>query len=298
MLTDGRLPYVDSLLTEEPPKHLFHYTGGAGLIGILDSKQMWAGRAADLNDATEQKYAPEQARVYIAGILESASNLDPRVAAQLERMRDSVHFTNRQVYTVSLSAERDVLSQWRAYCPRSGGVALGLPAHHLRSVANVQGFFLARCLYDGASQWRLIRELVDHHLESFVRQIERDPSREAEEGERCAVSLAADLAQYGPLLKHPTFKEEFEWRLVSRPSHVGDARLHFMPGDSGLKVYMRFDLHTPEHPTMRSEESFGGPGAIVGPSTDIGAQQQAVQHLMAQKLGFSCWHGRTGTPYR
>ena len=81
---------------------------------------MWAGRAADLNDANEHAYAFDIARLNIENWLEFRTPTDERVKRLLELVHHGMFETNRQIYTVSLSSERDVLSQWRAYCPRSG----------------------------------------------------------------------------------------------------------------------------------------------------------------------------------
>lgn len=297
-MTGGRLPFIDALLSESAPDHLFHYTDGAGFIGILDSKELWAGRAADLNDTKEHKYAFDLARLLIDNWLAAEPPTDERLRDLLALARDGMHETNRQIYTVSLSAERDVLSQWRAYCPRSGGIALGLPAEHLKQAAGDQGFFLARCIYDSGSQYQLVGEILRSHVYEFEQRLAAEASSAEAEMRAVVRKIGADLAQYGPLLKHSSFSEEREWRLVSAPSQVADDRLHFRPSETGLRVYLRFRLHTTSAPTMQRDEAIAGPGAVVGPSIDSGSQQQAVQSALHQKLGYSCWHSRTESPYR
>lgn len=297
-MTGGRLPFIDALLSESAPDHLFHYTDGAGFLGILDSKELWAGRAADLNDSKEQEYAFDLARLLIDNWLEVQPPTDERLRDLLDLARGGIYETNRQVYTVSLSAERDVLSQWRAYCPRSGGIALGLPAEHLKRAAGDQGFYLARCIYDWGAQQQLVGEIVRSHVNDFERQLTAETSLGELEMTAVARRIGADLAQYGPLLKHASFSEEREWRLVSAPSQVADERLHFRPSEAGLRVYLRFRLHTTSAPTMRRSEAFEGPGAVIGPSIDSGSQQVAVQNALHKELGYSCWHSATSSPYR
>ena len=84
--------------------------------------------------------------------------------ALLEEMRKRVFDHNRQIYIVSLTSESDSLSQWRAYCPITGGYAIGLPSGHLRNLGADQGFYLAPCLYKNADQQRLVNEIIDYYL--------------------------------------------------------------------------------------------------------------------------------------
>jgi Protein of unknown function (DUF2971) len=254
-----------------------------------------------MNDATEQTFAIELAQLGITNWL-NVRRPSPQIAQLLERMHDGVHATNRQVYTVSLSAKRDVLSQWRAYCPRSGGAALGFPADHLRAVAHGQDFFLARCLYEHTEQWRLINELLQHHVAMYERGCAVDAQAEAALADSASTGLAKDLAQFGPLIKHRSFAEEGEWRLVSAPSSIEDSRLVFNPGGTGLRVHLTFELLTPSRPAfpVGPADELGpiGPGVVVGPNVDSSAEQLAVQMLLWKYLGPNCWHGRTDSPYR
>jgi hypothetical protein len=36
-----------------PPDHLYHYTGQIGLLGIVESAELWATKIQYMNDATE-----------------------------------------------------------------------------------------------------------------------------------------------------------------------------------------------------------------------------------------------------
>jgi hypothetical protein len=41
------------LATDSPPPILYHYTSQDGLLGILDSKSIWASKVQYLNDEQE-----------------------------------------------------------------------------------------------------------------------------------------------------------------------------------------------------------------------------------------------------
>ena len=103
MTTGGRVPIVDAALSTSPPRHLFHYTDSAGLIGICTTKQLWAGRAADMNDSKEQSLLVEWVRLCIRNWLENRPPSDELTVSLLQLMCRAVDSTNRQIYTVSFS---------------------------------------------------------------------------------------------------------------------------------------------------------------------------------------------------
>lgn len=143
-LQDQRvLPLAESgplgeLLRTARPSHLYHYTGPTGVVGILSSRTLWAGRPADMNDSTEQLLAHRHALTRLrAKKFPERSFGEGMVQYAQELLSGSTFFrsSHSRAYTVSLSSERDSLEQWRAYCPRSGGVALGFSTAHIGAVA-------------------------------------------------------------------------------------------------------------------------------------------------------------------
>ncbi len=291
---------VSRRLQEVPPDHLFHYTGPEGLIAICRTKQLYAGRAQDMNDQSEQKLAVELTELTIRNRLNSVGNpnyiTDDRISRFVRHLADGLYETNRQLYTVSLSSERDVLSQWRVDCPRSGGGALGLPARHLRRVADEQGFYLAKCIYDWSQQYTFVDIMLNRTIERFVNALTKD-----NEGVVIPVysrEHAALLAEYGPLIKHGSFAEEHEWRLVSKPRQINDSRLIYRGSPSGIRMFYPFELFTSTNPSFDLAQIATSPGIIVGPNIDSSAAQMAAQSLLNTSFGVGTWHGRTETPYR
>lgn len=48
---------LESLWSQVPTTPLYHYTSPAGLIGIVETKRLWASSIQHLNDSTEFKHA-------------------------------------------------------------------------------------------------------------------------------------------------------------------------------------------------------------------------------------------------
>src|SRR4051794_34646457 len=63
------------LLPEAAPANIFHYTSMVGLIGILDSKTLWATDIEFMNDAQEGRYGRAEAR---AALLEMADRIESK----------------------------------------------------------------------------------------------------------------------------------------------------------------------------------------------------------------------------
>src|SRR5262249_49066159 len=121
--------------------------------------------------------------------------------------------------------------QWRGYAGGSGGFCLGLHPKHLRSVAGNQGFYLGKCSYSMADQRTEICKLIDEFCERAESELtESNPW----------ASGAALASRLAVLLKHESFQEEQEWRLISMPH--GTFELEFRPGVSTLVPYFKFDM--------------------------------------------------------
>lgn len=298
------------LLNREAPTHLFHYTGPAGVIGILQSRKLWAGRPADMNDATEQLLAQEFAESELRRLdFPTGSFGEGMVEYALERLRlrQPVLLGMSRAYTVSLSSEGDALEQWRAYCPRSGGVALGFRSEHLRAVAGDQGYLLAPCVYDTETQVALVHQIVKHHLILWNERRALELPREGISS-HLVHDFINDLERFAPLIKHGTFSAEREWRLISPHwSEARDVQYRHIAGPTGIKVFLEFALVTDAHPEMLPGRPYAAGRfhpdqqaffPVIGPSTDPAGMEEAIHTLVPEEFGWLTMVGKTESPYR
>lgn len=296
------------VLSKVPPSHLYHYTGPAGAIGILTSRTLWAGRPSDMNDSTEQllgrKYAIEKMHEYLGqyALHSFGQNMADYSIELLSTGPWRRGRTESRIFTVSLTPQRDSLEQWRAYCPRSGGVALGFPTQHLIAVAAEQRFTLAPCVYDQSTQRAIVDEVVALHVQKWADRFPLDASMKGMSGDMVR-AFVAEVDQVSPLLKHHTFAAEQEWRLLSPLVQGSDGALIHVPSETGIKLFRPFKLLTDEHPRMaRFEEgSFPGPRtfhAVMGPNVDPSGMSEAIRTLVPPEFGYQYDVTRTATPYR
>lgn len=175
--------------TPRLPAVLFHYTTPSGLLGVLETKTLWATHARFLNDAKELDYGLS----LIRDILGSYPPAD-LVSAVSDHLRAS-----RPAYFLAcFCAVDDLLSQWRAYSRTATGYTLGFDARYLPAD------HLVEVLYEPAAQEAAVRSAIDDHLKQ-VGEYPEDYRR---------FSLQAALLRLAIQFKHPTFREEREWRLV------------------------------------------------------------------------------------
>ena len=181
---------------ETTPQTLYHYTGQSGLLGIFESKTLWTSSVRHLNDATELQHALDLARDVL--------NFSPRTAntdafsANLDLLQS---FT---VFAASFSADGgDQLSQWRAYSHNGTGYSIGFDFEGLKKVAGGQDYMLFPCTYDNVQNRQTIQ--------NAIAVAEETPVASAVPPE---IRFMMNLMLVAPTMKHSSFKDEQEWRLV------------------------------------------------------------------------------------
>jgi hypothetical protein len=189
------------------PSTLYHYTGAPGLLGILQTHELWATNALYLNDAKEVHYGHDLGRQFI-----NSFSPDSRIHKNLRRgLGYFVSMTNQanvNNYVVSFCAKPDLLSQWRAYGGNGTGFAIGFDRSELAEMiapsdTGNQIFSLFPLVYGETLQNRLLHELASA-MEAYC-----------EESSRMDLHWE-DLRPWLNLIlkcKHPLFREESEWRL-------------------------------------------------------------------------------------
>lgn len=267
---------LEQLRTKKPHSKIFHYTSQSGLIGIVATKSLWATSIHHLNDATEFGYARTLMK---AAVAKKQRDAQPRLIHALNEELDNSARIN--LFIACFSEERDLLSQWRAYCPGGNGYSIGFTYAQLAVQMERQDFFLAPCVYDVPQQEKIIAELLDDALseaampDSDVHQIASDCLRK--------------FFVAGPLLKHPSFAEEVEWRLVSKyPKFITDDQIAVREGKSMPLPYFRFRL-------AEENEPFPKPSIVVGPNPHMDLAVLSVQFLLGS---FGTDIKPTQIPYR
>jgi hypothetical protein len=251
------------------PDVVYHYTSPAGLLGMVSSGSIWASDVRYLNDAQEFQYALDLVAPQLAAIASAPSTGDAPAVAELQR---ALSIAPRvRMYAASFSGQPDLLSQWRAYCPDSGGFAIGFTPDVLTKASDCM---LTACVYEREEQERLagdlLRFMLNKHRSTPV--AEHEPERLKD-----VVALGAEflggITYLASIFKHDGFAEEQEWRLIHRGSPGSDLRLHFREGRSGVVPYVSLSLK-PDGKNLRVDQ------VVIGPNPHVELARDAVQSLL------------------
>lgn len=237
---------LDALYGNQPPEHLFHYTSYAGMLGILDTRCVWATEARYLNDAKELANTLDFVLIEVSRRTSSADSSKGEVLSQFRSwLRDRMS-SGHALFVVSLTENGNLLSQWRGYTPNNTGVSLGFLSSRLLELGARQAFRMGRCIYGLKEQQEVVRDLIDQILNAAssvdVALVKDRPVSQAYY--TLFESFEEKIFLCAALLKHHSFQEEAEWRMVSSLVHdYRSAPIQFRPGASSLIPYMKFDLN-------------------------------------------------------
>src|SRR5215208_2972619 len=161
---------MDSHLQDQvPPEILYHYTSQSGLIGILNTRSIWASKIHYLNDSRE--FALALALDLARRELERRMQVEPSEGdlGHLELLRNNIYsIEHLNICVGSFSELGDSLNQWRSYGGGKAGFSVGLSEEWFTRVKETKEFSLTPCIYDSEEQERLIRETIDTFLAAHV----------------------------------------------------------------------------------------------------------------------------------
>ncbi|MNO83586.1 hypothetical protein D3C76_749010 [compost metagenome] len=223
------------------PNHLFHYTNANGMLGIIDSRKLWATHYQYLNDSSELEYGYSLAKEIIRGAIAAEENKEVKRFLENSLNSCSISSSGLEFYITCFCEHDDVLSQWRAYGGGAQGYALGFEAGAIgrrKPTADNQNIHMRKVLYDERKQKELI-SLAVKTLSEKLRSIS---------GNGCSIDVIAAacrglrmaLVEMTIFFKHPAYEVEHEWRILHFPSN--ESGLKFRDGPFGLTPYVELDI--------------------------------------------------------
>jgi Protein of unknown function (DUF2971) len=271
---------------KEAPATLYHYTTWKGLLGIIESRSLWATNISFLNDRSEFRGAlrllenrVEEWRTRHANLLTLPfRNAHEEVVAMLTRLSQSV-------YVTSFSTQPDQLGQWRGYCSDNNAFSIGFDAAKLEKLAVKFGkdlgkiAILGECIYGGQQKETKIDSLI-----------ETSESSEYQGGDEFRAVVAMGMIRLAPLCKDLSFQEEDEWRLVIYLVGGHRSNVKFRDGNGLVIPYYEFNV-----------EEDGGQLPItsvkIGPVANADEWEISLKILLAQQ-GVNATVSKSIVPYR
>jgi hypothetical protein len=214
-----KMSILDAFYMERPTKGLYHYTDSTGLYAILSSKTMRASHIQFLNDSSEFCHASKMILNRIERAIDE--NHDERIARMLFSIKEAVETITPNTFVISFSENRDVLSQWRGYCP-NGGYNIAFSPSAWEGLLEKNSYAMVRCQYQEADQKRLIDCLVESAITAFCSFNPPSPLHDPSYiyTEEHLVHLFAGewfwnkAQKLATAIKNREFEEEREWRVI------------------------------------------------------------------------------------
>lgn len=267
---------VKEILDRVPPTILYHYTTQKGLLGIITDKEIWATHTQYLNDVREFRHAIDLVNEELSS-MRSEGQYQRQVEwiCEMQEALTLKHLETINVCVCSFSEHGDVLSQWRAYGQGPSGFSIGFSGVFLKAIAKRLEFWLVPVLYEENEQRSLVRTLLDDVLTENLRRPSKFKEQNHIVGQPVGGNLLAYLNRYAPILKHKSFAEEREWRIITRPLFCQHERFGYRVGPSMLAPYFRIPLSSQEQP-------FAIEQIIVGPTPNPDQSRNSVRGLLTR----------------
>lgn len=271
------------------PDHLYHFTDCAGLIGIFETKTLWASLATSLNDPSEVRYGIDLAcallrRKDVTARNFSLQDMEERIATRADESR---------AYVISFCKNLNLAGQWLHYGRSGSGVALGFYPDRMTQPP----FDLFRILYRHDEQVDAIRLIVrsaDQTLDELLPEVGDESQRNRLKD--IAVDLTADhLWMASPRFKHPSFEAEEEWRLIAHELRGPGAP--FGEGPAGATQFRTSGGRVVPYKKLKFE-TLPAFEVILGSSCPMGPSDLGLLVLMEDRLGARLTTRRSEVPVR
>lgn len=268
---------TEKLYSDKPQETLYHYTTFTGLLGIVKSRTLWASDIRYMNDSAEMRHTADLIGSEInKRIADGHSN--PNLLNQFLNWV-SHRFTNgHMLFAASFRSNGNLLSQWRGYSSLGKGVSIGFDPDQLLRCAQRQSFQIGRCIYEPTEQNRLIKQVVDSVEELAVEYAYEHGRPSSRSYHSVFENIESDLLRIAAILKHPSFREEDEWRIVSPvlTDYVTSPVL-FREGTSMLVPYIEFSLLIDKGKLIPLEHIF------LGPTPNIDLSMNSLKMFLSKK---------------
>lgn len=271
---------------------LYHYTTNAGFLGILSSGNMYATHFAYLNDSVEIKYTIELAREVLGNLkrlLGDAAAPLTKIGRAIDSLHPFLKATSENLYNAniclcSFTGNGDLLSQWRGYCD-VGGVSFSFKKHELEEFCKREKLSLIKCIYDRDVQLKEVGEIAQRYIDLISADIDSADSRKTLRGQQFILNLIDKSYIY----KHPSFREEEEYRIICDNQRTNEYGLDFRSGKSSVVPYVNIPI--------LSGGSMNLHKIIIGPSPGADLMYHSVIK-MVDKYQQNCQIVKSETPFR
>lgn len=262
---------------------IWHYTDGAGLLGILQSATLFATQVAFLNDNRETRYATDLYKAAIEEVITERSGDDDAVrflTQVLELSKEDLASPTQGIskfFITSFSEVADDVIQWERY-GKQNGYAIGFFAGGLNREPNSQ---LYRVIYDRKSQMNAVKKVAEATLDFYKQGLVGERAANPDQWGRFFFSAWDEwIYKLAPLAKDANqWRTENEFRLVHELKSSELPKVRFLQKPNTLARYLPLD--TPSWTKSRSP-LLPIAKIVVGPGNDKIYTKISVRLLLDQ----------------
>ncbi|MFT3844520.1 MAG: DUF2971 domain-containing protein [Lacibacter sp.] len=196
------------------PSRLYHYCSIESLYHIVKSRSIWLSNSRQMNDSDEniwiEKYFP-----IIYDYFKEA-----KYAKLLSDSIDIYKWNSNPPFIFCLSANKDLLSQWRAYSEDGHGVSIGfnIKSINIKSEIPSPNVYARNTL--GIAKVEYYTYLQKNKIIELCKKIKEKFDNEKDKDERIimCLELGSFLVNCALVFKNSNFREEREWRIIHTPT--------------------------------------------------------------------------------
>ncbi len=261
---------------------LYHYTSQWAMHSIVENRCLWISHVYYMNDANEIRYGCNLFKKIISNrINHEEEGIIKQLLFDLSNQVDQLMGFPHYLFIFALSEKGNLLSQWRGYTPLGAGVSIGFNQDKLQEHARQREFSLIKCVYEKKEQDDILYPLLDRIITQFNIDLPSIDTKGIPEHQKYLYYLnkyKEELLMAFCYLKDPAFKEECEWRLISKyyEKYI-DPDIKYREGKTTLIPYIELKLSGIEQDGRLFEQVF------VGPSPNYQLSFHAVSCYLSNK---------------
>ena len=269
---------IDELYGKLPDGVLYHYASLGATLKIIESRSLLATDIRYFNDTAELNHAASLLNSEISRRL--TAKCDKELLTQFQNWLNHRITDGHMQFVACFTKNGNLLSQWRGYCPPSLGVSIGFNANMIVESAKIQSFIIGQCIYSLDDQKKIITQLIDC-VEDLAKQDGKNSDRSKRHPSNSFTDvfekIEVNLLKIAALIKHPSFHEEQEWRVVSPiVANYVISPIEYREGKSMLIPFIRFNL--PETSTRNIEID----NVVLGPTAHINKSINSLSNYLSK----------------
>jgi hypothetical protein len=276
------------------PDILYHYTNLDGLLGIINNEELWFSDMYFLNDKSEYELGLNIVIEELEAKKEGFKILKS-TRIFIDALEQAINFIKDRdsPYILSLTTNKDLLSQWRAYTDNGIGVNIGLSKDFFKE-AKLQVY---KCIYEPKIQREFIRFIIMDAIFMFVGAYSSMGLDKRKEEELTEDDLSEAISIAGrhfidrtilacSLIKDISFIEEQEWRalFINRTE-----KIHFLSKKNFYKPFVKIKIENLD----KSIKS-----VTAGPNPERELCHLSLQKLLKSKSLMRTYIDFSTIPYR